>query len=82
MADDTQDESANTPIASAVPPKKYPKGVILGKDGKPPPRPPPQPTAPPPSKPSAAPPGPSYTRSRPPTPAPPPPATAPTYRPS
>ncbi|ATZ47217.1 Bcerv1 [Botrytis cinerea B05.10] len=35
MADDTQDESANTPIASAVPPKKYPKGVILGKDGKP-----------------------------------------------
>ncbi|KAF7918727.1 uncharacterized protein EAE97_011822 [Botrytis byssoidea] len=36
MADDTQDEITNTSAVSAVaPPKKYPKGVILGKDGKP-----------------------------------------------
>lgn len=38
MADDTRDPPA-APVSSetptATPPKKFPKGVVLGKDGKP-----------------------------------------------
>jgi hypothetical protein len=40
MADDARDSDAVSPTApgigtAPVPPKKFPKGVVLGKDGKP-----------------------------------------------
>jgi hypothetical protein len=40
MADDTRDEDLNgstaaTGTTAAGPPKKLPKGIVIGKDGKP-----------------------------------------------
>ena len=36
MADDTRDsDTVITTAPAPVPPKKFPKGVVLGKDGKP-----------------------------------------------
>jgi hypothetical protein len=40
MADDTRDNQSGTAAATGgstttAPPKKFPKGVVLGKDGKP-----------------------------------------------
>jgi hypothetical protein len=34
MADDTRQKESSAPIPAA-PPKKLPKGMIMGKDGKP-----------------------------------------------
>jgi hypothetical protein len=37
MADDTREKESSTPtaVASGTTPKKLPRGIILGKDGKP-----------------------------------------------
>jgi hypothetical protein len=37
MSENTDDQASSSKVASAntEPPKKFPKGVVLGKDGKP-----------------------------------------------